>query len=81
MQCLVYRSTHIRGVTLMWGVLRRWVAGPGGLAVVVALGVSVAGAIAVPHDAALDTPGQGAHHGKPPEGHGSMPMLAVPAAA
>ncbi len=65
----------------MVSALRRWVAGPAGLVIIVALGVWGVGTLSVPHDAMLAAPGHGAHHGKHPEGHGSMPMVAVPAAA
>lgn len=66
----------------MWSALRRWAAGPGGLVVVVALGVSGIGAAAMLHDdAPLGGTGPGVHDGTHPEGHGSMPLVAVPAAA
>ena len=75
---VTYRAQK-KDVVVMWGVLRRWAVGPGGLAVVAALGL--AGAVAVPHDTALHTPVPGELHGTHPGGHDSMPMVAVPAAA
>lgn len=72
--------TTLLGVSLVWGPLRRWVAGPASL-VVVAVGISGVVAGGLWRDAALDAPGHGAQHGRGPEGHGSMSMVAVPAAA
>ncbi len=71
----------------MWGALRRCVMGPMGLVMVVAL--TLAGAVALPSDVPSDAPhhgpdhgpDRGPHHAQHPDGHGSMPMVAVPAAA